>query len=62
MSDYGKISEEEYKRRVLEEAWVRVSRGRVFDNPSFSNIHMFDFPRYSWGELEQLIKGRENTL
>jgi len=44
------------KRQILDDAWERVSRGGI-ETPIFKNIKMFDHPRYSWGELERLIKG-----
>jgi len=34
---------------VLQKAWERVSK----------DIHMFDYPRFSWTELEHLIKGKD---
>jgi hypothetical protein len=43
---------------VKEAAWERVSYGKVdFTAEDFKNSMMFDHPRYSWAELQDLIKG-----
>jgi hypothetical protein len=48
-------------KRSLEDAWLRVSTGNInanVDTKTFpSNMMMFDHPRYSWIELNDLIKG-----
>lgn len=46
-------------KNVLETAWQRVATGNMNpDTNTFpSNIKIFDHPRYSWNELERLIKG-----
>ena len=43
----------------LEDAWQRVAHGSVDWKPDsiYNNIMMFDYPRYSWFELQDLIKG-----
>ena len=44
--------------KTLEDAWQRVSYGKVdFTTEDFKNSMMFDFPRYDWSELRDLIKG-----
>ncbi len=43
---------------ILEEAWQRVARGST-EPQMFSNNMMFDYPRYTWNELEKLIKGQK---
>ena len=44
--------------KALEDAWQRVSYGKVdFTAEDFKNSMMFDFPRYDWSELRDLIKG-----
>jgi hypothetical protein len=48
-------------KRALEDAWLRVSTGNfdaTVDTKVFpSNMMMFDHPRYTWEELNDLIKG-----
>ena len=45
---------------ILDEAWNRVCFGRVdYDENKHMNNHMmFDYPRYTWSELQDLIKGK----
>lgn len=51
----GKIPDE-----TLEHAWQRICYGKVdYDvNEPVSNLmRMFDYPRYTWDQLHDLIKG-----
>jgi hypothetical protein len=45
--------------KANEDAWQRVAHGSVDWEPDsiFNNSMMFDYPRYSWLELQDLIKG-----
>ncbi len=47
------------EREILEKAVQRVYFGVVDIDPktSFNNMLMFDYPRYTWDELHNLIKG-----
>jgi ElaB/YqjD/DUF883 family membrane-anchored ribosome-binding protein len=48
----------QWASEALEDAWQRVSYGKVdFTDKDFKNSMMFDHPRYSWLELQDLIKG-----
>ena len=60
----GKIAElleivKATKEHSLEEAWERVSYGKVEYDPEedFKSSMMFDHPGYSWYALHDLIKG-----
>ncbi len=47
------------EKEILEAAWERVSSGQIDQDPDsiYNNAKMFDYPRYTWDELERLIKG-----
>jgi hypothetical protein len=48
----------QWASEALDNAWQRVSYGKVdFTDKDFKNSRMFDYPRYSWLELQDLIKG-----
>jgi hypothetical protein len=48
----------QWASEALDNAWQRVSYGKVdFTDKDFKNSMMFDHPRYSWLELQDLIKG-----
>ena len=56
---HKKYPDEQTKQQILEDAWERVATGDVNATVETlpSNIKMFDYPRYTWDELHDLIKG-----
>ena len=49
----------QWASEALDNAWQRVAHGSINWEPDsiYNNSMMFDHPRYSWSELQDLIKG-----